>query len=287
MSSVAVTSQPTPEALARAVQNIPSGPRILPRLQKLLRDPNVDLQDILDPIRVDQGIAARVLQVGNSPAYCKGAPCHSIDESINRLGLKRVYEVVSGALCSQAMARPLPAYNLRAEEFWKLSLAAGIAAECLAVRIDEDRNTAYTTGLLHGLGMVVIDGWLRTAAPQARMTFRSFAGEYGQDEVACLGFTQAAAAVAMLEMWGFSTDMTGPLKHQYDRQVPAEHARAVALLRTAKWLRNLASGVHPPPPEIMDPSQLQLLKLQQSELSGLLDEVRGRMQESRDLLAAA
>ncbi len=276
----------TPEALARAAKNMPAGPRILPRLQKLLRDPNVGLPEILEPIRVDQGIAARVLQVGNSACYCKGSPCQTIEESINRLGLKRVYEVVSGALCAQAMSRPLLAYNLRAEEFWKLSLAAGLAAEVLAVRADEDRNAAYTVGLLHGIGMVVIDGWLQATDPRRRLTFRSFAGEYSHDEQERLGFSQAEAADAMLTLWGFPPAMTAPLKYQYSRQVPAEHARSVALLRAAKWLRNLASGVHPPPPEFMDPVQLHLLRLQQSELSGLLDEVRTRMQESRDLLAA-
>lgn len=276
---------PSPEALAQMVKNIPSGPRILPRLQRLLRDGNVGLQEILEPIRVDQGIAARVLQIGNSPAFSKGARCQTIEESINRLGLRRVYEVVSSALCSEALVRPVVSYGLRPEEFWKLSLSAGIAAECLAVRTGEDRNAAYTIGLMHGLGMVVIDSWLQGVDPQARLIYRGFEAEYSFDEAARLKFTQAEAAAAMLEFWGFPGEMTGPLRHQYQRDVPAEHMRMVALLRTAKWLRNLASGVHPPPPETMEPRQLQLLKLHQSELSALLDEVRNRMQESRDLLA--
>lgn len=285
MPSVLPPAPPSPDHLARTARTIPSGPRILPRLQRLLRDGNVGLQEILEPIRIDQGIAARVLQVGNSPVYSKGSRCQTIEESINRLGLRRVYEVVSNALCSEALVRPLAAYGLRAEEFWKLSLATGIAAEVLAVRTGEDRNAAYTIGLMHGLGMVVIDSWLQQSAPSVRLTYRSFDAEYGADELAHLKFTQAEAAAAMLTHWGFPAEMTGPLTHQYGRPVPAPHARMVALFRAAKWLRNLASGVLPPPPENFDPIQLQLLRMQQSELSGLLDEVRARMQESRDLLA--
>ena len=285
MPSVSQPVRNSPEAVARAVKTIPSGPRILPRLQRLLKDSDASLQDILEPIRIDQGIAARVLQVGNSPVYSHGTPCQTIEESINRLGLKRVYQVVSSALCSESLVRPLNAYGLRAEEFWKLSLAAGISAEVLAVATGEDRNAAYTIGLLHGLGMVVVDSWLQSADPRARLTYRTFEAEWNVDEIVLLGFTQADAAAAMLRLWEFPAELIGPLQYQYSRLVPAEHARMVALLRTAKWLRNLAAGTLPPPPETMDPAALQQLRLPQSQLDGMLDEIRGRMQESRDLLA--
>ncbi len=54
----------------------------------------------------------------------------------------------------------------------------------------------------------------------------------------------------------------------------------------SEWLRNLASGVYPPPPECPDPASLQVLHLNQSQMEGLLDEIRIQMQESRDMLAA-
>lgn len=276
---------PSPQYLARSVKNIPSGPRILPRLQRLLADANSSLEDIIAPIRVDQGIATRVLQVSNSAYYSKGTHCQTVEEAINRIGFRQVYSVVSNALCSESLVRPLKSYNLKAEEFWKVSVAGGLAAECLAGLAGEDRNVAYTIGLLHGLGMVVVDSWLQETAPAVRLTYRTFEHEFGRDEHAQLHFTQAEAAAALLTHWEFPAEMIMPIQLQYVAEVPAEHRRMVAVLRLAKWLRNLASGVFPSPPEYADPGQLHDLRLSQTQMEGLLDEIRHQMQESRDLLA--
>ena len=278
---------PSPQFLARCVKNIPSGPRILPRLQRLLADGNSSLEDIIAPIRLDQGIATRVLQISNSPFYSKGAHCQTVKESINRIGFRQVYNVVSNALCSESLVRPLKGYSLKAEEFWKLSVAGGLAAERLAVLADEDRNVAYTIGLLHGLGMVVIDSSLQETMPAVRLTYRNFENEFGHDETGQLNFTQAEAAAALLEHWEFPAEMIVPIRLQYAAEVPAEHGRMVAVLRLAKWLRNLASGVYPPPPECPDPASLHVLHLNHSQMEGLLDEIRIQMQASRDMLAAS
>jgi HD-like signal output (HDOD) protein len=287
MQPAAVSISLSPDSLAKSVKSVPSGPRILPKLQKLLVNNDVCVDDILDTIRLDPGIAARVLQVANSAVYSKGVNCHTIEEAINRLGVKKIYLVVSNALCSETLARPLVSYRLKAEDFWRLSLAAGIGAECVATAVGEERDTAYTIGLLHGLGMVVIDGWLQATAPGVRLAYRDFDREYGVDESAHLQFTQAEAAAAMLRLWEFPEAMTLPLLLQYQRNVPAEHQRMVAVVRATKWLRNLASPNLPPPPEALDPATLQALRLGQSEVAALIEEVRSRLQESRDLLVAA
>lgn len=278
-------TQPSPESLARGVKNVPSGPRVLPRLQQLLADGNSSMQEIVDPIRRDQGIASRVLQMSNSSYYSKGARCSTVEESINRIGFKQVYSVVSNALCSDALVRPLVGYGLKAEEVWKISVAGGMAAERLATAAGEDRNISYTIGLLHGLGMVSIDSWLQLNRPGTKLTYRDFQHEFGRDEAGLVGFTQAEAGAALLELWGFPAAMVLPVRHQYSAQVPAEHARMVALLRLAKWLRNVVAGIYPAPPETADETQLRLLKLSQSQLDNMIAEIREEMQETRDMLA--
>ncbi|HWA28582.1 MAG TPA: HDOD domain-containing protein [Lacunisphaera sp.] len=276
---------PGPQFMARSVKNIPSGPRILPRLQRLLADANSSLEDIIAPIRLDQGIATRVLQMSNSAYYSKGTHCQTVEESINRIGFRQVYNVVSNALCSESLVRPLKSYNLKAEDFWKLSVAGGLAAEQLAVLAGQDRNVAYTIGLLHGLGMVVVDNWFQETAPATRLMYRSFEHEFGRDEAAQMQFTQAEAAAALLRHWEFPAEMVMPIQLQYAAEVPTEHRKMVAVLRLAKWLRNLAAGVYPPPPEFADPDQLHILHLTQTQMESLLDDLRHQMQETRDMLA--
>src|SRR6185369_15331136 len=110
-------------------------------------------------IRLDPGIAARVLQVANSAYFAKGVRCFTVDEAVNRVGYDQIYELVSYAVESQVLVRPLDVYRIEADELWKMSVAAALAAELLADRTGVNRESAYTVGLLHCVGMVAIDEW--------------------------------------------------------------------------------------------------------------------------------
>ena len=87
----------TPEDLVREVKHLPSAPKVLPRLKQLLCDGNSAMHEIVAFIRLDPGIAARVLQVGNSAYFSKGVRCFTVEEAVNRVGYDQVYELVNYA----------------------------------------------------------------------------------------------------------------------------------------------------------------------------------------------
>jgi len=49
----------------------------------------------------------------------------------------------------------------------------------------------------------------------------------------------------------------------------------------------VVSGVWPLPPEMADPTEMNRLKLSQSQLEDMIGQLREQMQETRDLLAVA
>ena len=86
-----LTSPLTAEDLVLEVRHLPSAPRVLPRLKMLLVDGNSSMDEIVELIRLDLGIAARVLQVANSAYFSKGSRCFTVDEAVNRVGYAQVY----------------------------------------------------------------------------------------------------------------------------------------------------------------------------------------------------
>lgn len=62
----------TADEIVRDLKHLPSAPKVLPRLKRLLADTNSSMAEIVSLIRLDPGIAARVLQVGNSTYYSQG-----------------------------------------------------------------------------------------------------------------------------------------------------------------------------------------------------------------------
>jgi HD-like signal output (HDOD) protein len=283
------TSQPfpplTPDDIVREVKHLPSTPKVLPRLKQLLSDANSSMVEIVALIRLDPGIAARVLQVGNSAYFSKGGRCITVDDAVNRVGYDQIYELVSFAAAAQLLSRPLAVYGTPAEELWKMAVVCALASEILADRIGEDRNAAYTTGLLHSLGMVVIDEWTVRSGRVLELPSMGFPRESTVREQAVFGFTQAAAGAALMKMWAFAPAMTEPVAWQYAPRGAGPHVKMASLLYVAKWLRSaVCTGTAPPVPEF---SLLKPLELKPEDLKEIRGEVVVRLEEVSSLLEAA
>lgn len=283
--SIFAGSALSPEDIVREMRSLPSAPKVLPRLKQLLSDGNSARHEIVALIRLDPGIAARVLQMANSAYFSGGVRCFTVDEAVNRVGYQQVYELVAYAVASQVLVRPLDTYGIEADDLWRMSVACALAAEMLAERTQQDRNVAYTIGLLHCVGMVAIDEWaLKNARPLA-LRNTGFPREALEGERAALGFTQAETGCALLKHWGFPHSISEPVRWQYTPRASASQARMATLLFAAKWLR---SAVCTPAglarPAVPDAGQLSLLGLGAGALQAMAGEISTRLNAVSSLL---
>ena len=272
MPSQFVTSSPfsiTPDQVVRELRHLPSAPKVLPRLKRLLANCNSSMSEVVALIRLDPAIAARVLQTANSAYYSKGVRCFTVDEAVNRVGYTQVYELVAYAVASQVLVRPLEAYGMEPDELWRMSVACGLAAESLAVLTGEERDIAYTVGLLHCVGLLAIDEWIQHNHPGRRLVSQGFPRETCEHERALLGFTQAEAGASLLRHWDFPLSMSEPIRWQYFPRSTAGYQRLACLLHAAKWVRSLAlaapEAICPPAPDawLLQPLHLTVPKLEQ------------------------
>lgn len=274
----------TPEDLVREVKHLPSSPKVLPKLKHLLCDENSAMHEIVELIRLDVGIAARVLHLANSVVYSKGALCHTVEEAVNRVGYSEIYQLVSYAVASQVLVRPLGVYGIEADELWKLSVAGALAAEMLAIRTRQDRAAAYTVGLLHCVGMVAIDEWALRHAHGLTLKHAGFPREAVESERATFGFTQAETGAALLRHWEFPAAMSEPVRWQYAPRASAGHTRMASLLHAAKWLRTAACAAGKAP--ALDVANLQPLGLGAAALQAMVPELKRKLAAVDSLLDA-
>jgi HD-like signal output (HDOD) protein len=262
-------SAPTLDEVVRGLEHLPSAPRVLPRLKHLLCDGNTAMDEVVEMVRLDPGIAARVLQFGNSAYFSHGLRCYTVDEAIHRVGYDQIYELVATAVASQVLVRPLVAYSLEADDLWASSISCALAAESIAEQTNADRNVAYTIGLLHSIGMVVIDEWASRGQRSLRFTAHTLPLEACEAERAALGFHQAEAGATLLRSWDFPPAMSEPVRWQYLPNGTAIHFPLAALLHVAKWLRTtvLHPGLNPARPHA---TLLTRLKLTNAQLDRLV-----------------
>jgi|CXWL01.1.fsa_nt_gi HD-like signal output (HDOD) protein len=259
----------TPDQVVRELRHLPSAPKVLPRLKRLLSNGNSPMSEIVALIRLDPAISARVLQTANSAFYSKGVRCFTVDEAVNRVGYTQVYELVAYAVASQVLVRPLEAYGMEPDELWRMSVSCALAAEMLAGATGEERDIAYTVGLLQCVGMLAIDDWILRNHPGRRLVSQGFPRETCEHERALLGFTQAETGASMLRHWDFPLAMSEPIRWQYFPRSTAGYQRLACLLHAAKWVRSVAlsapDAICPPAPDtwLLQPLHLTVPKLEQ------------------------
>jgi len=268
--------------VVRQLRQLPSAPRVLPRLKQLLGDGNSSMEEVVALVRLDPGIAARVLQMGNSVYFSQGARCYTVDEAVNRLGYDQIYQHVANAVASQVLVRPLAAYALDADELWQQSVACALGAEIIAEHTGAERDIAYTIGLLHGVGLVAIEEWAFRHRPALRLVSRGLPLETCEAERTALGFHNAEVGAALLKLWDFPPVMTEPVRWQYLPRVTAAHQRLACLLHAAKWLRSAACGLTRM--EKIEPSVLGLLQLTPRQFEAFVPELCHRLQSVTSLL---
>lgn len=272
------------EAVAQELEYLPSAPRILPRLKQLLSDPNSPMRDIVMLIKLDAGIVSRVLHVSNSVYYNKtGQRCLAVEDAVSRVGYDQIYEMVSYAVSSQLLARPLVVYGIEADELWNYSVAAALAADAIASTIGGDRSAAYTVGLLHSVGMVAIEEWAMHHQYSLTLNSQGMPLEYTVSERAAMGFTQADIGAALLSRWSFPAEMVEPVRWQYAPGASGGYARLAGILQLAKWARVLAcdEGAMPPLPA---PEVLRLVGIDSAQLVRIAGGVRLKLLTLRHLL---
>jgi HD-like signal output (HDOD) protein len=265
----------TVEEVAAGLEFLPSAPKVLPQLYTLLRGGDPTLQQVGALLRLDPGLTARILKMGNRHSAARGEHCLSVEDAINAVGFDTINTLVSQVADEQIFSRSLGLYALDAEEHWRASVTCALAAEVLAEHTGEDTSTAYTAGLLYNAGMVAIDQAVGVFEPTLTFAPRPFPREFADAERAFLEFTHAEVGAALLKAWSFPVTIVEPVRWQNAPLSSAGYARMACLLHAAKWLRAVICADEdrdmPPVPHTV---LLQSLRITPEKLARLVVEVR-------------
>lgn len=159
-------------------------------------DVNQNIAAIVDKISQEPALTIRILRIANSPFYGMSREIGFLKEAVILLGLNRVRDMVV-AICFSEM---LPAKHQHFDygRFWLHSLAVAECARHLANKSGLDTDFAFTAGLLHDIGLVLMA--LLFPDDFTRLTANS---DYPQleQEKGIMGFTHAEIGGSAIQYW--------------------------------------------------------------------------------------
>lgn len=222
--------------IERHLREFPGMPAFSQDLVVYLQDPEADFARVTEMIQYDPGLTANILKMANSVAYGGVRKVDSLRAALPRLGVNRVLEMVLALTVSTRLVTDLPGMGL-GDDLLRHSIFTAVAAGELA-RLLGMRHTemAFTIGLMHDLGMVVLDPFVARHKARFDDLFQASDCSFEQVEQEVLGIDHAEAGARILADWRLSDAVVTAVRWHHEPERVEAHRELVDLIHLADIL---------------------------------------------------
>lgn len=277
--------------LVASLRSLPPVSDTALRLTSLLSEPAVANDDVVQVLRHDNVLTAKLLRACNSAYFGLEEPVYSVDQAVLLLGHQQTLHIVLTIAFGGAMVAPLPGYVEEATVLRRHSVLAAAAAEALTsedLAVTVPPSVAFTAGLLHDIGRLVLCQALPPATLAAVRTCVEGGCNRLEAERDTLGTDHAAVGAALLELWRVPAEITeGVANHHQPACDPKPKLSALVHLANA-----LAHAVADPeqwaaPDARVSDAALDGLGVSRPRLEELIAGVRERATQAEEFLKLA
>ena len=230
---------------------LPPAPRILPQLLTLLADPDCDTSQVIELISFDPGLTAKVLRICNSAAFGLSRPVTAIDEAVQRVGLRMIYQMVAAAAGAQSL-QPAP-QTPPPPGLWEQSVTTALAAQILAKDLRLNEGQQFTAGLLHDIGKVVLTAvWKDNYTTLLTTPSERSLMEREQEQ---FHVNHAELGGRLLAHWKFPSAISASVWNHPAPVSGLPYAKETACLTIAEYIAESGLTAAPEAPPVLTPGQ--------------------------------
>lgn len=209
---------------------IPSLPQGVSQVLAELQKEEPDLRRVNQLLSGEVGLTVRLLRLVNSARYsASGSRIGTVEAATAMLGLNATRQLVQAAAVGGAF-KGVPGVDM--VDFWRHSLDVAKIAQSLAGELRLDKGLAFTAGLLHGTGDLI----MKMAMPDRASLKPNFATDEDRHEAqaAELGYAYPEVGAEFASRWLFPESIVQAIRHQCDPQDSQDQTYA-SLLYLSVW----------------------------------------------------
>ncbi|HEY9066416.1 MAG TPA: HDOD domain-containing protein [Burkholderiaceae bacterium] len=229
------------------VRDLPALPAAVLELLRLLGDDEVDARALAAKIGLDPALTAKALRLANSPFYGVSRHITSVLDATVVLGLRAVRTVATAAsLVGSFEAPSCPGFDFPG--FWRHALYSAVSARLVASAVDADAEVAFTAGLLHDIGHLVLASGFPDRFSQVLALRAGHESELEQQDAerVLLGLDHAAVGACVTERWHFPKQIVEAIAHHHATRALGAVAELAHIVRVGGVLAHGLEVGHPP-----------------------------------------
>ncbi len=225
------------EEIINSISNLRPVPQVALKVLRLISEDSYEIGALSEEMRKDQILSARTIQLCNSVFFKKNNTIESMDHALVYLGQKNLMKFIISAAISAFFSQAGRGYSLCKGGMYHHAVGSAIIAEKIAEFTSKvDAALAYTAGLLHDIGKVVLDQFVEDASP---LFYRHLFEEGANSVVAeksIFGIDHREAGEILAQQWSFPESLGESIKFHHSPEDAFQHKDLVHIVYLADLL---------------------------------------------------
>jgi putative nucleotidyltransferase with HDIG domain len=279
------TSNPAQRYLD-GVTSLPPAPMLVTELLILFRDPNQDIDHVVELISYEPSLTAQILRTCNSAAFAGAEPPADIFEAVSRVGFYQVYCLVVSLFGAKTTSMDGAAEGVNVDELWRHSVGVAVAAGVIAEEAGQTRAAAFTAGLLHDIGKLVLASAERLSYAEIIQRAKNEGVLLTDLERTVLDVDHAELGGELMRRWKLPEEIVGAVRYHHDLKAARPFEHLTAAVQVGDMIAHQLFAEELAHTDVLAPSNAALdnLRLRPDDLPGLLAKAQAEMEKVKGML---
>jgi putative nucleotidyltransferase with HDIG domain len=235
------------EILVGQVKDLSAPAPSVVRLMTLLSERDINNSALAEVVASDAVLSSKLLSLANSAYLGLSRPVESFHDAIFYLGHEEVYRLAMALSLSAVLDRKASGYAMDEGQLWRHSLLAANAAEAIVrcgCQVQIDPSVAYTAGLLHDIGKVVLNQFVEPNVQSAVDRISEVGSSGLTAERTVLGTDHCEVGACLLKNWRLPSSIVEAVAFHHQPQLQPE-PQLSAIISLANRIAHQMSAIHP------------------------------------------
>lgn len=217
--------------------SLPTLPSAAQEVARLTAGSDSQVAELVQVLKRDPPLTARVLQLANSPLFRTLEPVTTLDRAVMVLGFETLRNLTMGIAILSSLGSPgaIKRRILRVG-LWKHSLIVGVFTEVLARDFLKLGRGYYTLGLLHDLGKVALDAFRSSEMDKLLGVIERQGLPWSLAEAEVLHADHGFVGEQLLLFWDLPQEMAKAVAYHHEPWRAEEHQEEAGLVFLADIL---------------------------------------------------
>jgi putative nucleotidyltransferase with HDIG domain len=224
------------------------------RLNQVLDDPDVSVDEVVRLISLDQSLTTRILKVVNSAYYGLQGQVSTIRHALMILGFGEIQQVVLGTTVIDLFHSQKSQDLFDVWRFWEHSLGCAFMAKNIA-RILHYRisGETFVAGLLHDVGKIVLTQYFPEKFSRVVSQVMDHGVPSSEAETTAIGTTHGGLGHLLADHWNLPPSISEAIYRHHEPAKSLHNPLMTAIIHLADVLL-VQNGRHTGVPWVVDPT---------------------------------